>query len=408
MEMSFYLLIGMLFVAILHVTISKEFVQKHTGKKGFMSVIKAALFGVPLPLCSCGVLPTAVFLKKNGSTKGAAISFLISTPQTGVDSMIATYGMMGWVFAIFRPIAAFVMGVVGGAIIDKTDTEEHTEQKDKVIEQPGAVCELDVTKLPWKEKFQRMWRYAFVEFFDDISVHFMVGVLIAGLITVIIPDNLASDLNIGSGIVAMLLMIAIGIPMYVCATSSIPIALALMMKGFSPGVAFVFLAMGPATNAASIAVIKKVFGAKTTLIFLGVLAVMGIIMGYLLDWIYAIGNFNIMDTMNHNHNHSMISPTIMLISAIIMSMLVIASFYRIYLSKYFRKTKNKEYIGMEEFKVTGMSCSHCASTIKDSVSKIEGVESAEIDFNNNLLYVKGKFERKKVIETIISLGYGAE
>lgn len=372
--MSFYLLIGMLFVAILHITMSKEFVRKHTGKKGLMSVIKASIFGVPLPLCSCGVLPTAVFLKKNGSTKGAAISFLISTPQTGVDSIIATYGMMGLVFAIFRPIAAFVMGVVGGAIIDVTDKGKHNEQINIPSGLNSDSCEIDVTKLPWKEKFKKMWRYAFVEFFDDISVHLLVGLFIAALITIIIPDDLASSMNIGSGFVAMLLMIAIGIPMYVCATSSIPIALALMMKGFSPGVAFVFLAMGPATNAASIAVIKKIFGTKTTLIFLGVLAVMGIIMGYLLDWIYALGNFNIMDTINHSYSHGMISPTVMQISAIIMSILVISSLYRIYLAKHFRKKSNKEYIDMEEIKVIGMSSCNCDSTIKDSVSKIEDDE----------------------------------
>lgn len=275
LEMAPYLLLGLFFVGILHLFFTKELIVRHVGANNFSSVLKAALLGVPLPLCSCGVIPSAVFMAKNGASRGAVISFLISTPQTGIDSIIATYGMLGWVFAIFRPIAAFIMGIIGGIsalIFIKDDRVSMTTQKlaierinstDGIDDDGCGLPEIDHKKLTIKQKARTMFRYSFVEFLDDISGQFFVGLIISGLIAYFIPAEFFANTSISNGLPGMLLMILIGIPMYVCATASIPIAVTLMMKGFSPGVAFAFLAAGPATNAASLSILIKALGKKT-------------------------------------------------------------------------------------------------------------------------------------------------
>lgn len=246
-----------------------------------------------MPLCSCGVLPTTVYLSQNGASTSAVMAFLISTPQTGVDSMIATFGMMGIVFAVYRPIAAFISGVAGGYIIQKIAGNKKIEQPEEencTTDCAGESCtqseEVTVQSKPSvKDRLMSMVRYAFFDFIDDISLHFVVGVLIATAITLIIPTGFFESLHISSGILAMIVMLAVGLPMYICSTSSIPIALVLLAKGISPGAAFVFLFAGPATNAASLAVLSKSLGKKTVAIYLAITAVSAIGFGLMLDGI---------------------------------------------------------------------------------------------------------------------------
>ncbi len=288
LDMSLYMLIGMVLTGLLSVVMKKQTVARHLGPGSRFPALKAALFGVPLLLCSCGVLPTTNYLSQSGASTSAVMAFLISTPQTGVDSIIATFGMMGVVFAVYRPVAAFISGVAGGALIQKIagnknlkDIEEHDEKGGCCS--GGCSCESDEKALSFKEKLIKMADYAFVDFVDDISVHFVVGLAIAALITVIIPTGFFESLNISSGILAMLVMLIIGLPMYICSTSSIPIALVLLAKGISPGAAFVFLFAGPATNAASLTVLSKTLGKKTVAVYLAVTAVSAIGFGLLLD-----------------------------------------------------------------------------------------------------------------------------
>ena len=234
LDMSLYMLIGMVLTGVLSVVMKKQTVSKHLGKNSKLPAVKAAALGVPLPLCSCGVLPTTVYLSENGASTSAVMSFLISTPQTGVDSIIATFGMMGLVFAVYRPIAAFVSGVAGGALIQRISGKRRIEDSGHAECTDGS-CSVPLAseeerKLTLSEKIKKMAKYAFVEFVDDIAVHFIVGVLIAALITLIIPTGFFESLNISSGILAMIVMLIIGLPMYICSTSSIPIALGLMAK----------------------------------------------------------------------------------------------------------------------------------------------------------------------------------
>ena len=236
MEMAPYLVLGFLLAGVLHVFFPKHKVHKYLGGKNLKSVINASLVGIPLPLCSCGVIPTGVSFHKNGASKGASVSFLISTPQTGVDSILATYSLMGLPFAVIRPIVALITGIIGGVATNAVDESPVTEAPQSAVNEIKG------------NKFIAMLRYAFVDFLADIAKWLVIGLAIAAVITVMVPDSFFES-YLSNPYLNMLLVLAASVPMYVCATGSIPVAMALLVKGISPGAAFVFLMAGPATNA---------------------------------------------------------------------------------------------------------------------------------------------------------------
>lgn len=403
LEMAPYIVIGLLFVGLLNLFVTKDMVSKHMGKNNFLSIFKAALFGVPLPLCSCGVIPSSVYMYKNGASKSSVVSFLISTPQTGIDSIIATYGMLGWLFAIYRPIAAFAMGIAGGLAVKFFD-------KGKVQSAHRAnFINLDELKNPVKEsKLRKMFYYSFVEFLDDISMQFIAGVFIAGLITYLIPDNFFTGSIINQGILGMLVMIAIGIPMYVCATASIPIAIALMMKGFSPGTAFAFLAAGPATNAASLSILIKTIGKKTTAIFVGTIAILSLIFGLLLDELFKITEMNPHTMMMHGHNHEdgMIPYELKVGVSIVFFGLLLMSLYRKYLANKFRKKEDIVETKSEiKINIEGMTCNHCVMNVRKAIEKVDGVSSVNVILQDNAAYIEGTPDMDKVRASVEDVGY---
>ncbi|MCD6176501.1 MAG: SO_0444 family Cu/Zn efflux transporter [Candidatus Cloacimonetes bacterium] len=395
-----YLFLGLVFAGLLHVVFKKDFVAKHLGKNNFFSVIKAAILGVPLPLCSCGVIPTALFLRKKKASKGATLSFLISTPQTGVDSIIATYGMMGPIFAIFRPIAAFITGIVGGLItnfVEKKEVEVALQHDDKFecdtceIEEPHSHTVL--------ERVTSGLKYAFVEFLDDITIQLIVGIIIAGFISFLIPDNFFADFG-GEGLAGMLLMIVVGIPLYVCATASIPIAVSLILKGISPGAAFVFLVVGPATNAATITLISRALGKKLIAIYLTVISVFAILGGLLLNYIFDI--FGKPD-MLMTHNHEDISLFSKLLIGVF-SILLILSIFRMIKNK-FKKPELGGEIPNKTFLIEGMTCNHCVANVKDSLVKIEGVQNVRINLAKKNAVVDGDYNSDEIKAAITKAGY---
>jgi uncharacterized membrane protein YraQ (UPF0718 family)/copper chaperone CopZ len=420
LEMAPYLMIGMFFAGLLHVFFTKEMVVKYIGKNNIWSVIKASLFGVPLPLCSCGVIPSSVFLSKSGASRSSVVSFLISTPQTGIDSIIATYGMLGWVFAIFRPIAAFAMGIIGGiaAMFIKEEPKPKGPEKKNYFSLQLATPDGSMNPVPKSDQKSRMtsrmrsmFHYGFVEFLDDIVLQFIVGLVISGLIAYFVPDSFFSGSVVGTGIIGMLIMIAIGAPMYVCATASIPIAMTLMMKGFSPGTAFVFLAVGPATNAASFSIIMKVLGKKTAFTFLAAISISAIAFGYLLDFLFV--TFDLPIFHNHeamNHNHELIAPELKLILGIIFLILLLSSLYRKYGKKLFMKNivklvQNPMENGIKKININGMTCNHCVMNVQKTISSIPGIESVEVRLDENAAYVKGNYDENKLRAEIESIGY---
>lgn len=320
-KMSPYLLFGFFFAGVLHITVSVETITKHLGKNSIGSVIKAVIFGIPLPLCSCGVIPSAIAIKKAGASKGAVVSFLIATPITGVDSILATYSLLGLAFTIFRVIASCITAFIAGILTNLTHIadvkkEQKTDDKNTVNSSDSHVipskvedikhtccnqspkhnienhvCKCHDNKNSLTIKIIELFRYAFVQLILDIWKWLLLGVLIGGLIEYFVPTSFIQN-YLGNSWLAMLMMLVIGIPMYVCSTGSIPIAASLMMKGMSPGAGLVFLLAGPATNAITITIVSKELGKKATGLYVGTIAVMSISLGMLLNLIWShIGFF---------------------------------------------------------------------------------------------------------------------
>lgn len=338
MAMAPYMLLGMAMAGLLAVFLRASFVSKHIGKHSFGSVVKAAVFGVPLPLCSCGVVPTAVFLQEAGASKSAVVSFLLSTPQTGVDSIIATYGLLGPVMAIFRPVSALLLGIFGGLLgmvshlipprkSHKDSQQLQKEHEHQAQENDGCGCgnschetsepaehgcscgcnsdqHSTVTGMSYNQSgaelytsapnslkqktasiLKKIWQDGFIDFMLDTAGSFLFGILLGGTISYMIPDNYFAGTLLGSGLLSMLFITAVSVPLYVCSTSSIPIAAALMIAGLSPGAAYVFLTAGPATNAATISVLRKKFGSRMTLVYLFAIITGSILLGSGLDLI---------------------------------------------------------------------------------------------------------------------------
>ena len=273
-EMAPYLLFGFFMAGLLSVLVSQSTVERHLGGKGLWPVAKASILGVPLPLCSCGVIPVSMSLHKHGASKGSTISFLLSTPQTGADSIFVTLSLLGPVFAVFRPLAAFATGIIGGSLVNAFDKDDATQEKDTCTDS----CCAESTK----HRIIGGFRFAFVTLPRDIGKAMLVGIIIAAFISGMIPN----DFFVGRFThpwLEMLVMMVLGIPVYVCATASVPIAAALLLKGISPGAALVFLMTGPATNAASFATIYKSLGRRTALLYLATVAGCALVAGFLLN-----------------------------------------------------------------------------------------------------------------------------
>lgn len=282
-EMSPYLLFGFFVAGLLSVLISRAMVEKHLGGKGFWHLVKASAFGVPLPLCSCGVIPVSMSLRKHGASRGSTISFLLSTPQTGVDSIFVTLSLLGPVFAIFRPLAAFATGIIGGEMVNifGEKAEEEKEQRTDECSDSG----------PGSNKMLRGLRFGFVTLPRDIGKAMLAGLVIAAVISAFIPKDFFAE-YLGTGIFAMLVMMFLGIPVYVCATASVPVAAVLIAKGLTPGAAIVFLMTGPATNAATFATIWKTLGAKTAITYIVSVAGCALLSGILLDYLIITKDFS--------------------------------------------------------------------------------------------------------------------
>ncbi len=299
-ESSVYIMFGLLISGLLRIFLTPDSVGQHFGTGRFISVFKAALFGIPIPLCSCGVLPAAVTLKKQGANNGATTAFLISTPESGIDSISITYALLGPVMTVARPVAAFITASVAGLVENIFNSRKF---KSPIVSDlicsvdsccKGGNCSQEEHKPYYTltEKIIAGFRYAFGDVWSDMAGWFFAGVVLAGLIMTIIPDNFFGR-YLGGGLSSMLLMLAIGIPVYICATASTPIAAAMILKGISPGAALVFLLAGPATNITSLTVLLGVLGKRTTGIFLFTIALFSVIFGLMLDQVYELFGFSV-------------------------------------------------------------------------------------------------------------------
>jgi len=254
--------------------------------------LKASLLGVPLPLCSCGVLPSAVSLRKQGAGKGATLAFLISTPETGIDSIAVSWALLDPIMTVARPLVAFLTATFAGTMQNIMEPPAEDPGPERV-DGKGPVGPLSGERERDPDQDRRHpgrillegVRYAFGELWGDIAGWFAAGMLLAGLITVLVPEDLITSV-LGGGIGAMLLMLLLGVPLYICATASTPIAAALILKGVSPGAALVFLLVGPATNIAGITVLTGILGRRAVAAYLGSIAAISVLAGLILDRVY--------------------------------------------------------------------------------------------------------------------------
>lgn len=294
-----YMLLGFFIAGLLKAFVPDDFVARHLGKENGTSLLKAALFGVPIPLCSCGVLPAAAGIRKQGASKGATTAFLISTPETGVDSIAVTWALLDPVMAVLRPLSAFLTAMVTGQLVRLLDPDVKTGVGHPVAmaafpmapatgKAGGCGCApVSAPKASVLARLRAGMRFSFGDLFTDISGWFFVGVGIAGLITVFVSPDLV-EAYLGNPVVAMLAMLVIGTPLYVCATASTPIAAALVLKGLNPGAALVFLLAGPATNAAALSVITGILGKKSTALYLVGILVSSFLLGFAVDALYSL------------------------------------------------------------------------------------------------------------------------
>ena len=414
-SMSPYLLLGFTLAGLMHAFLPSAIYNRYLSGRNFRSVLNAAILGIPLPLCSCGVIPTAMSLRKDGASKGATISFLIATPQTGVDSIIATYSLMGLPFALLRPLAALVTALFGGTLanyVDKNDDKSKAEG----VERCGCANE---EKTTFSKKIKTAARYAYIEMMQDIGRWLVLGLIVAGLITVFVPDSFFS-LFADRPFASMLMVLLFAIPMYLCATGSIPIAVALMLKGLSPGTALVLLMAGPAVNVASLLVIGKVMGRKSLFTYLFSIISCAILFGLSIDYLLPREWF----TMPLAHIHSCHSCSELsyfnTVCTIVLAILLVNAF----IQKYRRGTSSASLVPLKQgdnpshdcccqvcstaplsIVVKGMNCNHCKSNVEAAILKIADVKSVEIDLASGRTVIHGNPNKEDVIKAVEALGF---
>ncbi len=291
-----YVVFGLLVAGLVHVFVSRAWMTRHLGGAGVGTVLKAAVVGAPLPLCSCSVLPTAYALRQKGAGRGATVSFLISTPETSVDSIAVTWALMGPVFAVVRPVAALVTATAAGVLETLRGPDEAAAPAEEAA---CPHCRGESGEpVPGPGRWTRFWRFIVFEMGDDVGPTLALGLVLAGLVTALVPDNFF-EAYLGNPWASMAVMLAVGLPLYVCATASTPLAAALIMKGLNPGAALVFLLVGPATNLATVLTVGRMLGKTSAVLYVGTIVVIALACGAALD--AAMGALALEVTSEHAH-----------------------------------------------------------------------------------------------------------
>mgnify|MGYP001821742458 CR=1 FL=1 len=421
-EMAPYLLLGFAVAGLLSVLISPRWVERHLGDRGLGQVFKASLFGVPLPLCSCGVIPVGASLRRSGAGKGATTAFLLSTPQTGVDSVAVTYALLGPFLAVVRPVAALLTGFLGGGLVyffDRNDDEVPADEAPAASCSGGSdCCESDAA--PERKTVFEGLTYGLVTLPRDIGRALIVGILLSGVISALIKPH-ALEAYLGGGIWPMIAAMAVGVPLYVCATASTPIALSLIHAGLSPGAALVFLITGPATNAATVTTLWRVLGKRSVVIFLLTVAVGALATGFAVDAIVAsdlVGPTGMVPEIvagvtGHEH-HGESGGAGEWFGRICAVMLILLLTNALWpqpqpMGRGDLKMKDFEDEDTIELAVTGMRCNGCVESVTRVISECDGVEETSVDLAAGRASVRGSgFDRSSLAEAVRSLGFDVE
>jgi len=398
-EMAPYLLLGFLFAGLLKAFFPTDSVVRFMGRRNFRSVFNAAVLGVPMPLCSCGVIPTAISFFRNGASRGATTSFLISTPQTGVDSILATYAMLGLPFAVIRPVVAFITGIIGGMANNLFVRGQEEVQ--------GYNTVVGGEHMTFVQKIKQILTYGFGELLEDILKWLVIGLAAAAFLSLVIPDSFFSQ-YVGNQWIEMLVVLAAAAPMYICATGSIPLAAVLLMKGMSPGAALVLLMAGPATNIATMMVISKTMGKKTFLVYLGSIIGGALLSGFMVNTFMPADWF--MVSHMHHHSHSEAGSWINLVTTVLLVSLMLVAAWNKWIKHLILKkdmtTKESENQYYTTISVEGMTCNHCRMTVEKNLASLEGIDEVSVDLPTGQVKIGGdQVDLGQVAERVKELGY---
>lgn len=464
-EMAPFLLLGFLLAGVIHVWIPNHLYIPKISKSTFMSVLWAALFGVPLPICSCGVIPTSIAIRREGASKGASVSFLISTPATGVDSILATYSLLGLPFAVLRPIAAFVTALFGGVLtnvatrgeiaggVNGTETA-NVANSTKVADLQDAAevvattkiaegkCHEDAdencscgghahsAKLSVMHRVKETLRYGFVDMVSNVSKWLCIGLVLGALIAAFVPNDFFLALR-EYPLLCMLAVLVLAMPMYTCATGSIPLALALVAKGITPGAALVLLMAGPATSIASMLVVGKSFGKRTLAAYLVSIAGGALFFGFVVDTFFMDtflaamlpGGANAANAGNATEMGHGALGFFDYACGVLLALLMIYSRLPKHRGKHCccdehcgcsehdhaaacdADLKTGEVALAHTYRVLGMNCSHCKMCVEKAAMKLDGVTFATADIAKKQLEIEGSVDEAELKVAIEAAGF---
>lgn len=410
-EMAPYLFLGFAVAGILHVFLPVSLVSKHLGGESKIAVLKSSFLGIPLPLCSCGVLPVAASLRKAGAGRAPTLSFLITTPVTGVDSLLATWALLGGIFTLVRLFVSIVIGVATGFVMSAIGKKEDDKQKDDPAD-ANDICEIKPVRSPagFFGKFKTALNYGFVELPSAIAGSILTGLLLGGVISVAVPPEAIQE-NFGTGIFGILVAVAFAIPLYVCATGSIPIAAVMVMKGFSPGAALAFLIAGPATNAVAFTTVKKILGTKPLVIYLASIFVGSLGFGMLFDIL--MPETLVLSEFTHHHRDGVCFSLFQLLSGGALVALLLLLYIREsgIIAKLFKPKTGEIDMGKSlNLSVPDMTCQHCKATVTTALKSIAGVKSVSVDLSAKKVSVEleADVSPSQIISSLANAGYEAK
>ena len=383
LQLSPWLLLGAAAAGLLHVLLPRDFARRQF--RGFSGVAKAVALGVPLPLCSCGVIPAGLGLKKDGASDGAAVGFLISTPQTGVDSLLVSASFLGWPFTIYKCLSALLMGLVGGAATEALHTEADGIERLEAANAPQSTVGF----------FEHM-----VDVIRPIWKWIVFGVVASAAITVWIPPGAMAGFSELHPALSGLAALVIALPLYVCATASVPIAAALIAQGMPTGAALVFLMAGPATNIATIGAVKRAFGGRVLLVYLATVIVGSVSLAYIYD---AFIPFEALGDLSHEHSHPWWAWASALLLAGLFLYFVIDDLRGAWLRR--RAPAGPERVTLE---VEGLTCNNCVRKLERALREADGVTSAVVTLDPGQAVIEGRASAAALKAVVEATGYSAK
>ena len=372
-KMAPYLLLGVVVAGAMHVILPEGLIARYLGKPGLGSVVRSTALGVPLPLCSCGVVPVAASLKKEGASSGAVVGFLVSTPTSGVDSILATYALIGGAYAVIRVIGSFVLGIAAGAAANFM-------AKDGEAVPPPASSTPDDAKR--SNPFVDGISYGFGEMLGAIARPLAIGILLGGAITYFVPASFVTK-YVGTGLWSYLIMLAVGLPLYVCASGSIPLAAAFISLGISPGAALIFLIVGPATNAATFTVVLEMLGKRVLTIYLVVISVGALAMGLATDAFFTAFPSLLPSLATTGKHHAEGLGWLEISTAVVLAAATLYHLGREVKMVIDRRKKPAEDAFV--LRVPDMNCQHCAGSVTKAIVDLPGVREINADPGTKLL-----------------------